>query len=226
MVIIIDTRLIMKKNILSLILVLSVTFASSAQVGINTNSPKEALDVNGTVRINELPTVDNTENISLTGITSGNTLSRTRNGGNIVIFNNELNTAPVSRELGYLDLGLAPVDFYVNGNPQVNNLKLNIGLDGDNAEATFITMHSYSSKYLIAGIHGGTEGRRITLFFENDGKNIKMLEDSSDALPQNRILTLANSSISTAGQGFIEIVYDDDAGADGLGRWLVIKFRP
>jgi hypothetical protein len=34
-----------------------------------------------------------------------------------------------------------------------------------------------------------------------------------------------NAGISSSGEGFLELVYDADAGSDGLGRWLVIKFR-
>ena len=216
----------MKKEILGLIIGLAFTFGSSAQVGINTDSPQETLDVNGTVRISEIRNIESTENITLTGITGANTLSRSGNGGNIVILNNELNTAPVTRELGYLDLGLEPIDTYVNGIPQINKLQLKIGQTEENVDATFITVFGYSTKYLLSGIDNGTEGRRVTLFFENDSNNIKMLENDSSAIPKDRILTLANSSISTSGEGFIELVYDDDAGNDGLGRWLVIKFRP
>ena len=55
--------------------------------------------------------------------------------------------------------------------------------------------------------------------------NINILEDDSNALPQNRILTAATSQLSVNGLGFVDLVYDADAGSDSLGRWIVIKFR-
>ena len=194
-----------------------------AQVGIGTSSPNATLDINGTVRINQLD-LETTENISLTGLTGGNYLNRTKIGANVVVLNNELTTAPVSRDIGDLNLGVEPIDSYVSGIPKINSLDLKITAGADNETATFINVHSYNLKYLLAGIDNGTEGRRVTLFFTNDGKNIKMLDDDSAAPAQDRILVLA-SSISTSGQGFIELVYDADAGSDSLGRWLVIKFR-
>ena len=160
----------------------------------------------------------------MTGLTSGNVLNRTENGNNIVVVNNEITTAPVSRDMGDLDLGAEPIDLYIAGNPQINALDMKIAPGDENEIATFIRVHSYNSKYLISGIANGTEGRRMTISFTLTD-NIKFLEDDLTALPKNRISTLANSSISISGEGFIEVVYDADAGSDGLGRWLVIKFR-
>ena len=93
-----------------------------------------------------------------------------------------------------------------------------------NSNATFIRLHTYSTSVNIAGITDGINGRHFTLFF-SETAGISILEDDSLALPQNRILTAATSQLSISGMGFLDLVYDDDAGADGLGRWLVIKFR-
>lgn len=213
----------MKKFILTICVFLFLMATSYSQVGIGTETPTTALDVNGTVRIEQLD-VETVDEISLTGLTNGNVLNRTDMGNNVLVENNELTTAPVSREFGDLNLGAEPIDLYVAGNPQINALDMKIAPGDENEIATFLRVHSYNSKYLISGIADGTEGRRMTIYFTLT-ENIKFLEDDPTALPKNRIWTLANSSISTSGEGFIEVVYDADAGSDGLGRWLVIKFR-
>ena len=212
----------MKKYILTTALFIMFISTGIAQVGLGTSNPATTLDINGTVRINDLP-VETVEEISLTGLTTGNVLNRTARGGNVIVINNEITTAPVSRDIGYLNLGLEPIDIYVAGIPQIYNLDLKITPGADNEKSTFIYVHSYTVNYWFAGIANGTEGRRVTLFFTD--KNTKILENDSNALARNRILTLANSSISTSGEGFVELVYDADAGPDGLGRWLVIKLR-
>ena len=66
-------------------------------------------------------------------------------------------------------------------------------------------------------------GERALYFSETSG--ISILEDSLLAQPKNRIKTAATSQLSISGEGFIDLVYDADAGSDGLGRWIVIKFR-
>ena len=169
--------------------------------------------------------VEIVEDISLTGLTAGNILNRTDNGGNILTVNNEITTAPVTRGIGYLNLGLEPLDGSGGGVNHIYNLDLKIRTEEANDNTTFINVHSYTSKYVIAGIANGTEGRRVTLHFK-ESNNVKLSEDDSNALAQNRFLALAVAGVSTSGQGFIELVYDADAGSDGLGRWLVIKFRP
>jgi hypothetical protein len=64
----------------------------------------------------------------------------------------------------------------------------------------------------------------VTLFF-SESANASILENDPLALPQNRILTAATSQLSIGGLGFVDLVYDATGGTDGLGRWVVIKFR-
>lgn len=213
----------MKKFILTIFLFLFIMATSYSQVGIGTDTPTTTLDVNGTVRIEQLD-IETVDEISLTGLTNGNVLNRTDMGNNVLVENNELTTAPVSREIGDLNLGAEPIDID-GGNPQIFALDLKIAPGDENEIVTFLRVFNYNKKYLISGIANGTEGRRVSIHFTLTN-NITFLEDDTTALPKNRILTSASSSISTSGEGFIELVYDADAGTDGLGRWLVIKFRP
>lgn len=208
---------------ITILFFLLITHFGSAQVGINTNNPAVSLDVNGTVRVSDIP-VEIVEDVSLSGLTGSNTLNRTSPGTNVIIQNNEIITAPVARDIGGFNLGAVPVDRWVGPNAAVDNLYLDIGTGDANEYSTFLRVYGYTQKILISGFSNGTEGRRITLFLSGS-KNIDLQEEDPFSLPQNRIRTLANSGISTSGIGFIEIVYDADAGADGLGRWLVVKFR-
>jgi hypothetical protein len=193
-----------------------ISFTALSQVGIGTSNPQATLDVNGTVRINQLP-VGTTNEISLTGTASTRSLNRTDLGANLIIIDNSLDTAPVSGTVG--DFNLGPLS-----GGTINNLDLGLGVSGINSRATFIRVYGYLISANIAGITGGVNGRHVSLYF-SETAGVSILENSLVAQPQNRILTAATSQLSISGEGFIDLVYDDDAGSDGLGRWIVIKFR-
>lgn len=209
----------MKKllSIISLIVVMSQSV--NAQIGIGTSNPQASIDTNGTVRVTDLSSIA-AESLDLTGVTASNILKRTDVGANLLMVNDSLVTAPVSRSIGANNLGAAPVD----GSGDVMNWDLDIGVTGENELSTFINVHSYAVNKKISGIKGGTEGRHITLFF-TQSNTITILENDTGSIAKNRFTTLETSGIIVAGQGFVDLVYDADAGPDGLGRWLVIKFN-
>jgi hypothetical protein len=211
-----DTRLIMKKAFFSFSFLLGLTYVMSAQVGVGTTTPIATIDIGGTVRITDLP-VGTTDEISATGSTSAKMLNKTGLGANLIITDNSLDTAPISGTVGDFDLG--PL---AGGN--IQNLDLLLAPGAYNSRATFIRVHGYTLGTNIAGITDGIDGRHVSLYF-SETSGISILEDSSLAQPQNRIKTAASSQLSISGEGFIDVVYDADAGADGLGRWIVIKFR-
>ncbi|KQC33040.1 hypothetical protein AAU57_06685 [Nonlabens sp. YIK11] len=194
------------------------SLVSFSQVGIGTDNPKATLDVNGTVRVTQLP-VSTSNQISLTGSSSNKSLNRTNMGAGLVVYDNTLETATVSRTIGNLDLGSQPL---TAGNVTALDLQINPG--SVNSNATFIRLHTYSTNVNIAGIADGVDGRHITLFF-SESVNASILENDPSALPQNRILTAATSQLSIGGLGFVDLVYDVTGGDDNLGRWVVIKFR-
>lgn len=206
----------MKTRVVFFVIFSIISSTASSQVGIGTSNPQATLDVNGTVRINQLP-VGTTNEISLTGTASSRSLNRTDLGANLIIIDNSLDTAPVSGTVG--DFNLGPL-----AGGTINNLNLGLGSSGINSRATFIRVYGYLVSANIAGITGGVNGRHVSLYF-SETAGVSILENSPLALPQNRILTAATSQLSISGEGFIDLVYDADAGADGLGRWIVIKFR-
>ena len=205
----------------------------SAQVGINTNNPQATLDVNGTVRVTDLPK-ENTADISITGITSGERLNLSELGENLVFVDEEVIISPITRIMGEIDLSLQNVnvstpDFISTGftTRSIYTLKPDIDLDGENDLATFITFTNYNNfDYTIHGIEGGTEGRKVTFYFSDAGRVGRFYIESSNSDPQNRIITPnASPFFGVNGTGFIELVYDADAGVDKKGRWLLLKFQ-
>ena len=138
----------------------------------------------------------------------------------MIVRNNQLDTAPVAGSTGNFNLGLVPFD----AGDDIFNLSLDIAPGGTNSRATFIRIHSYSATANISGFTNGVHGRHITLYF-SETFGISLLEDSSLASPQNRILTAATSQLTLSGEGFVDLVYNENAGSGTLGRWIVIKFR-
>ena len=206
----------MKRILSTLVLCSAITV--NAQVGIGTDNPQAALDINGTVRVTQLP-VSDTNEISLTGSSINKSLNKTNMGAGLVVDDNTLDTATVSRTIGDVDLSSALV---IAGN--VTALDLAIDSGSVNSNATFIRLHSYITNVNIAAIANGVDGRHVTLYF-SETTNSSILENDPSALPQNRILTAATSQLSIGGLGFVDLVYDAEGGDDRMGRWVVIKFR-
>ena len=192
----------------------------TAQVGIGTSNPQHQLDVNGNVRVRDLSSTG----LDLTGTTANGLLRKTELGGGIIKDNNkkEIRLTPTKLSLGEYDLDTVIPDNDSGGNRFYNNLDLDI--KGANQDITLLTIFNTGGKVSITGLKDGSHGRRIIIY--NAGTaNMSFEQDHSGSLPQNRILTLANASRSTSGQGFCELVYDENGGDDGLGRWFIIKFQ-
>ncbi|MCC4213793.1 hypothetical protein [Leeuwenhoekiella parthenopeia] len=192
----------------------------TAQVGIGTSNPQHQLDVAGNVRVRDLSSTG----LDLTGTTTNGLLRKTELGGGIIKENNkkEIRLTPTKLSLGEYDLDTVIPDNDSGGNRFYNNLDLDIL--GTNKDITLLTVFNTGGKVSITGLKDGSHGRRVIIY--NAGTaNMSFEQDSPESLPQNRILTLANASRSTSGQGFCELVYDENGGDDALGRWFIIKFQ-
>jgi hypothetical protein len=211
------------KQLIYFLFFLSTCISAYTQnrVGINTTTPQATLDVNGELRVTDTPLATEEEKAIIVGITTNNKLNKVNVGSNLTVDSSgELISSPAVRSLGSFDLGSAPQD-----SPDTfNNLQLNINPTEDNEFVNYINIYNYINNVTINGIADGTEGRRLTLY-ANSTSNMRIENESTLANPAHRIETLSGS-LTISGQGFIEIVYDADAGVDGLGRWLVIKFNP
>lgn len=207
-------------------ILISIYFATASifsQVGIGTSNPDATIDINGTVRITDIPKITVAEaSQGLGGISTANKINKTELGINIFLsYEDGLITAPVARDMG--SRSILPED-YTSG-IRIDNLDIYIGQDEINETSTFIKVIDYSSTTKLGGITGGYHGRRLTLYFWEDNVVFNILEDSSNSSPQNRFITLSTSQLAVNGKGLVDLVYDENAGSDGLGRWIVIKFK-
>ena len=199
-----------------------MSYSIWAQVGIGTNSPDATLDINGTVRITNIPTITVPEiSQALGGITTAEKLNRTELGINIYISNEDgLITAPVARETG--SRVIVPIDY--SSGIRIDDLNIYLGADEINERATFIYISGYNSTTKLGGISGGSHGRRISFYF-SESATFNLLDDDSNSLPKNRFFTLTGAQLGVSGNGLVEMVYDENDGSDGLGRWVIIKHR-
>jgi len=191
-----------------------------AQVGIGTTTPDATMDINGTVRVSSLPMAIIADDAYLNGISTSNKINKTVLGLNIFIDSTGLSISPVARQMGFREIFLPDYDSI----PKISNLDLYLGTDEVNEIATFITISGYTENVRLGGLIGGYEGRRLTMYL-TESRGFNFLEENISTDPQNRFITLQNSQIGVNGNGLVELVYDDDAGPDGLGRWLVLKLR-
>ncbi|OAB78937.1 hypothetical protein [Cochleicola gelatinilyticus] len=154
----------------TLILVLS-TASTFAQVGINTLEPKATLDVNGTMRVQDLPTK------------SGNFLLTTDSDGFVSKFKSYLLYDVIG------DIAEYPVELTLNGNETVDNL--NLGLSSivvipPFVEAKVIINYSVpvgtalqnyppstyvGIRFIKQGVEMEEGSRKVTLVSEETGSN-------------------------------------------------------
>ncbi len=219
------SRLINRFNMKHLIII-AIYFISSpmlAQVGIGTENPDAILDINGTVRVTDIPVItiaDPSQGIG--GISTANKINKTELGINIFLsYDDGLITAPVAKAMGNRIIISAD---YSSG-IRIDDMDIYLGPDEINENTTFIIVSGYTSTTKLGGISGGYHGRRITLYFSEEVTVFSILEENNNSISQNRFFTLSTSQLTINGNGLVELVYDENAGDDGLGRWIVIKFR-
>jgi hypothetical protein len=182
-----------------------------AQVGINTTTPQETLDVEGTLRIsNTTSCMPN----KISGTNANGVLTDVVVGDNLALTGNVL-SADVTGGSAYYIVATIPVP---DGPPgeELNNFDLD--LNGVNSNKVVFRLVGRTANYKITGIAGGTDGRHIVLFNVSTS-NLTLVAESGFSTAPNRMITLANN-VATSGQGTAELVYDGT-----LQRWILIGFR-
>lgn len=197
------------KNIIYLFIIAPLFMFS--QIGINTTTPQETLDVEGTLR------VSNTTSCmpdKLSGTNNNGVLTNVMVGDNLDLTGNVLSANVTGGSAFYL-VATIPVP---DGPPGEELHNFDLDLSGANANRVVFRLVGRTANYKITGIAGGTDGRHIVLFNVSTS-NLTLVAESIDSVPQNRMITLANN-VATSGQGTAELVYDGT-----LQRWILIGFR-
>ncbi len=184
-----------------------------SQVGINTTTPQETLDVEGTLRVsNTTSCMPN----KISGTNGDGVLTDIYVGANLQLTGNVLSaTAGGGGGSAYYLVGTVLVP---DGPPGEELHDYDMGVNTINANRVVFRLVGRTANYKITGISGGTDGRHIVLFNVSTS-NLTLVAESTDSLPQNRMITLANN-VATSGQGTAELVYDG-----ALQRWILIGFR-
>ncbi|MAL61222.1 MAG: hypothetical protein CMC14_14370 [Flavobacteriaceae bacterium] len=182
---------------------------SFAQVGINTTTPNETLDVNGTLRIQNTGSINSSK---ILGRDTNGTVGTIDVGDNITINNNTL-YADGSNQYGIVNIPITAN----TPNTKIHNIDLDLG--GTNAFKTVFRLTGANASFTITGIDGGTDGRHV-LLLNITTSNMTLDHENVQSTASNRINTLGTPSEATSGQGAIELVYDGV-----LNRWLILNVR-
>lgn len=180
-----------------------------AQVGVNTISPQETLDINGTLRVQNTGTATSSK---VLGRDNNGTVGTIDVGDNVVITNNTIHA------VGASDYGIVEHTI-VSNSPGTQFHNLDLDLDTNNLYKVVIRLVGANNSFEFTGIQNGTDGRHVVLL-NLSTSNFRVYDEDLNSLAANRILTLGNSFESTSGMGAIELVYDGS-----LSRWLVLNVR-
>lgn len=183
-------------------------YCTLAQVGINTSTPQDTLHVEGTLRVTQINSSTATK---LIGQDDNGTVTEVSIGKNLELKDGTLTS-------NSSDYFVATISFPTGApNQSFDNHEFN--LNTTNKGKTVFRMTDRVNNYELTGISGGLDGRHIILFNVSSA-NFKIYNESTNSLPENRIITLSNNSVGTSGQGTAELVYDGT-----LQRWILINFR-
>ena len=204
----------------SLLLLLSVPFFASAQVGINTTTPNpnSALDVNGRIVIQDLSrTGTGTSGVKILLIEQDGSLVEatldpnliSEDNNNLLTFSNNSTTTTNEK------IVLINESFGTKNN-------WDLDLDGDNSDATvfIIRKGSGGNELKIRGIIGGTDGRKIRII-NDSGKKIKFEEDRNEASSGNKIF-IYTRKVEMSSYGSCELIYSTAISDDG-GHWNIVQ---
>ena len=178
-------------------LFLAIFLASNfcfSQVGINTTTPSETLEVNGTLKINTTnqASVTTTE---LGGISASGVFRTIDIGTNLILQNNVLSSKSA------FDHSFGTISFTVKKN---HNVDLLLDAGELNEGKSIIRINNTDPDTEITGISYGYDGQHIWLYPQDGKLTLKTL--NTDSLVANRIEV--NAKPGCLVYGMIELVYD------------------
>lgn len=179
------------------------------KVGVNTTSPQETLDVNGTTKFR----TTNQTNVTTTkigGLDANGVFREITVGSNLNLNNNVLSSTNGSKYT------FGEITINDNSNSEQNNVDLLIGTGGINAGKNIIRVKvlDNSGNLKLTGIKAGTDGQHVWLYPQN-GK-LKLKTNDEDSLAPNRIES--NDKPGAAIYEMIEIIYDATR-----SKWIVMQ---
>lgn len=174
-----------------------------SQVGINTTSPSETLEVNGTLKINTTnqPSIVTTK---LGGISADGVFRSINIGSSLKLSENTLQSSN-----NYTFGAISP--FTVKKN---HNVDLLIGSGEANEFKTIIRIYNTSGNTEITGIQAGTDGQHIWLYPQDDKLTLK--DEDDDSIAVNRIGH--NNKLNIEQYEMVELVYDGTR-----SRWIIMQ---
>ena len=180
-----------RPQILAIFLATSFCFS---QVGINTTTPSETLEVNGSLKVNNTAqgTVTTTK---IAGLNSTGNFRDIAVGTNLILQNNVLSSKSA------IDHSFGTISFTVK-----KNLDVDLLLDAGelNEGKSIIRINNTAGDTEITGIKDGYDGQHIWLSPQDGKLTIKTL--NTDSLVANRIEL--NAKPGCLVYGMIELVYD------------------
>ncbi len=192
-----------------LLFIILVPFVALSQVGINTTTPQATLDVNGSLRVANVPSSNAAKVI---GTDVNGTVSQVNIGDNLQLTSGTLHSNGSTKY--FVATKSTPTLF--SGFPFHN---VDLELTTTNKDIVVFRLSGSSHNYEFTGVSGGTDGKHIILL-NVSANNFKVSDESPLSLPQNRIITMAGGFEQTSGAGLVELVYDGT-----INRWIVLNFR-
>lgn len=215
-------------NALSIILIAAFGFISSAQIGINTNSPTANLDVNGTLRVRSLEkTVNGFEAngtvLYIMGVDEKGNVIPIEIGENIILEDNKLKVRLPETETSIVELpnGANLSDNYSSGSDGIiNDLDLGIVILPGDRRSTWPVIRlpngDNDEEVNITGFKAVPDGT-MAFLYPTSG-DVQLKSDSDNSRPENRILGDDDDDRKIKKNEMMLMMYDGT-----IKRWVVVS---
>ncbi len=216
-----------KTTLLSLTLILAAGLLSSAQIGVNTNSPTANLDVNGTLRVRSLEKAPNGSFqangnvLYMMGVDANGNVIPIEIGENIVLINNKLQVQLPEEEPVITELpngGTLEGNYSDNNDALINDLDLGIViLPGDrrgHRPVVRLSNGDNDEKVTISGIKALEDGTMAYLYATSG--EVELKTEDSESLEENQFESDGNFKIKK--NEMLLVMYDGE-----IKKWVIVS---